>query len=80
MVICGLGPNLQYELLRSEVRTGFPDPDLFDLFAHSGHRLLTPPSPMQCAQLDSCCCGLRRISIVLTLRNHGPDRSRHLVC
>ena len=26
----------------SEPKTGFPNPDLFDHFAHSGHRLLTP--------------------------------------
>ncbi len=26
----------------SEPKTGFPNPDLFDHFAHSGHRLLAP--------------------------------------
>ncbi len=29
----------------SERSTGFPHPDLFDHFAHSGHRLLTLPLP-----------------------------------
>ena len=29
----------------SEKLTGFPHPDLFDHFAHSGHRLLTLPLP-----------------------------------
>lgn len=43
MVICGAGPNLTPELLRSRLLTGFPDPDLIDHFAHSGRRLLTPP-------------------------------------
>ncbi len=43
MVICGAGPNLPDELLRSRGQPGFPDPDLFDHFAHSGRRLLTPP-------------------------------------
>lgn len=41
MVICGLGPNLRTELLRSEEGPGFPKPDLFDHCAHSGRRLLT---------------------------------------
>lgn len=45
MVICGSGPNLTHELCCSAGSPGFPDPDLFDHFAHSGHRLLTPPSP-----------------------------------
>ncbi|WP_415644329.1 hypothetical protein [Sphingomonas antarctica] len=44
MVICGSGPNLFVELSRSKQIAGFPDPDLFDHFAHSGRRLLTPPS------------------------------------
>jgi hypothetical protein len=44
MVICGAVPNLPDELLRSKGQPGFPDPDLFDHFAHSGHRLLTPPA------------------------------------
>jgi hypothetical protein len=41
MVICGSGPNLVCEHKGSEPLAGFPDPDLFDHFAHSGHRLLT---------------------------------------
>ena len=49
MVICGSGPNLMNELICSKTSTGFPDPDLFDHCAHSGHRLLTPPSPGQVA-------------------------------
>jgi hypothetical protein len=40
MVICGSGPNLIPELVSSKSSTGFPNPDLFDRFAHSGHRLL----------------------------------------
>ena len=43
MVIRGSDPNLVSELQRSESRTGFSDPDLFDHFARSGHSLLTPP-------------------------------------
>jgi hypothetical protein len=43
MVICGSGPNLASELTSSKRHTGFPDPDLFDHFAHSGRRLLTLP-------------------------------------
>ena len=43
MVICGSGTNLTLELHRSRLLTGFPDPDLFDRFAYSGRRLLTPP-------------------------------------
>lgn len=39
MVICGSGPNLILELQCSRLLTGFPDPDLFDYFAHSGLRL-----------------------------------------
>ncbi|WP_187428924.1 hypothetical protein [Roseobacter fucihabitans] len=52
MVICGSGPNLTYELCCSAGSLGFPNPGLFDQFAHSGHRLLTPPSPTSdcCAQ------------------------------
>ena len=33
----------------SEPKTGFPNPDLFDHFAHSGHRLLTPSFRLQIA-------------------------------
>lgn len=43
MVCAGSGPNLQNELLGSGCPTGFPDPDLFDRFAHAGRRLLTLP-------------------------------------
>jgi hypothetical protein len=45
MVISGSGPNLIVELKCSRVLTGFPNPDLFDHFAHSGRRLLSPPYP-----------------------------------
>lgn len=45
MVICGSGPELVDGLFRSERFAGFPDPDLFDHFAHSGRRLPTPLSP-----------------------------------
>lgn len=51
MVISGSGPNLYVELLCSELATGFPDPDLVDHFAHSGHRLLTLPSYRPVARL-----------------------------
>ena len=47
MVISGSGPNLFSELNGSMPLSGFPDPDLFDHFAHSGRRLLTPPLPVQ---------------------------------
>jgi len=43
MVISGSGPHLKNELSGSQQPAGFPNPDLFDHFAHSGHRLLTPP-------------------------------------
>lgn len=43
MVCAGSGPNLENELLGSGCPTGFPDPDLFDRFAHAGRRLLTLP-------------------------------------
>ena len=47
MVIRGSGPNLFAELcflfaVCSGHLPGFPDPDLFDHFAHAGRRLLTP--------------------------------------
>jgi len=41
LVIRGSGPNLILELQRSRLEAGFPDPDLFDHFAHSGRGLLT---------------------------------------
>jgi hypothetical protein len=47
MVICGSGPNLFVELKRSKQIAGFPDPDLFDHFAYSGRRLLTPISDVR---------------------------------
>jgi hypothetical protein len=43
MVISGSGPHLKNELSGSQQPAGFPNPDLFDHFAHSGHRLLTLP-------------------------------------
>ncbi len=45
MVIRGSGPNLIAGLCRPHLGPGFPDPDLFDHFAHSGRRSLTPPAP-----------------------------------
>jgi len=45
MVIRGSGPYLWDELAGSEKLSGFPDPDLFDHFAHSGRRLLASPLP-----------------------------------
>jgi hypothetical protein len=44
MVVRGSGPNLEGELVGSGCPTGFPDPDLFDHFAHAGRRRLTPPA------------------------------------
>src|SRR5690606_36080452 len=41
MVVRGSGPNLQSELVCSGCPTGFPNPDLFDRFAHAGRRLLS---------------------------------------
>ena len=38
MVICGSGPNLTAGLDHPQFVPGFPDPDLFDHFAHSGRR------------------------------------------
>ena len=46
-----LGPNLSCELHNSKTLTDFPNPDLFDRFAHSGHRILTLPfAPLLSAQ------------------------------
>lgn len=45
MVIRGSGPNLTAGLDRPQLVPGFPDPDLFDHYAHSGRRSLTPPVP-----------------------------------
>jgi hypothetical protein len=45
MVISGSGPNLTRELCCSAGSTGFPNPVLFDRFAHSGRRLHTPLAP-----------------------------------
>jgi hypothetical protein len=52
MVICRSGPNLTRELKGSENSTGFPDPNHFDHFAHSGRRLLTLPSPEMAGTAD----------------------------
>ena len=38
----------------SEPKTGFPNPDLVDHFAHSGHRLLTPIFRLQIASPAYC--------------------------
>lgn len=43
MVCAGSGPHLQGELLGSGSPPGFPDPDLFDHFAHADRCLLTLP-------------------------------------
>ena len=45
MVIRGSGPDLTDGLDRPQLVAGFPDPDLFDHFAHPGRRSLTPPLP-----------------------------------
>jgi len=42
MGISGSGPNLLGELYARKALSGFPNPDLFDRFAPSGRRLLTP--------------------------------------
>lgn len=68
MMICGSGPNLLQELSSSGTTAGFPDPDLFDHGAHSGHRLPTPssPAPVLCGDAyPSCSHTSRRISIIL---------------
>jgi len=52
MVICRLGPNLTIEFKSFENSTGFPNPDHFDHFAHSGRRLLTLPSPKMASVAD----------------------------
>jgi hypothetical protein len=54
MVICGPGPNLILELQGSQISTGFPDPDLFDHFAHSGRRLLSLPIIRRQADFAAC--------------------------
>ena len=38
-----IGSKSRLRAFCSQVLTGFPNPDLFDRFAHSGRRLLTPP-------------------------------------
>jgi hypothetical protein len=62
-------------------RSGFPGPDLVDRCAHSGRRLLTPPSPVSdVSHLHRSCSGSqRRIPVILALRQHGPDCAGHLV-
>src|SRR3546814_15920738 len=40
---------------RSRHFTGFPDPDLFDHFAHSGRRLLTPPLRSEERRVGKAC-------------------------
>lgn len=83
MVISGSGPNLFSELNGSKPLTGFPNPDLFDHFAHMGrrrsHTSVTGAKLFRAAPL-SCSSSLRRILIVLSLCQHGPERTRHLVC
>ncbi len=82
-VVSGSGPNLFSELNGSMPRTGFPDPDLFDHFAHMGrrrsHTSVTGSKP-PCATSLSCSSSLCRILIILTLDQHGPNRSSHFVC
>jgi hypothetical protein len=53
MVISGSTPNLSKELMCSQVLTGFPDPDLFDHCAHSGHSSLTLPLASTLAGQDT---------------------------
>lgn len=82
MVISGSGPNLFSELNGSMPRTGFPDPDLFDHFAHMGRRLShtsVTDAELPYATPLSCSGSLCRILVILSRCQHGPDRSRHLV-
>ena len=44
-----IGPKSVERALSSQAPTRFPDPDLFDRFAHLGHRLLTLPLPASLA-------------------------------
>ena len=62
-------------------RTGFPDPDLFDQFAHMGRRLSRTSvidAELPYATPLSCSGSLRRILVILSRCQHGPDRSRIL--
>lgn len=82
MVISGSGPNLFSELNGSMPRTGFPDPDLFDHFAHMGRRLShtsVTDAELPCATPLSCRGSLCRALIILAFCQHGPDRSGHFV-
>jgi hypothetical protein len=67
--------------LRSQLISGFPGPDLFDHFAHSGHRLLTPPYRrwLFAVSIRSRRHSHHRISILFLFRQHRPDFPGHLV-
>ena len=70
--------KLNRRALCSRHSPGFPDPDLFKHFAHSGRRLLTPHFIWRqgdFAACRSCCHGLRRISTILVLCHQRPDEA-----
>ena len=78
MVISGAGPNLAAVLPGSQNQAGFPDPDLFDHFAHSRGDFLS------CSFFLYTVLILRRlkgcvVAVVFTCGQHRLDCPRHLV-
>jgi hypothetical protein len=82
MVIRGLAPNPDFELVSSFGYPGFANPDLFDQFP-----IRELPSHTSLADVRRnyvafwlCSYSLRGISIIPFLRQNGPDDPRHFVC
>ena len=80
MVICGTGPHLYLELVRSQLLSGFPDPDHFDLLPIRSSTSHTSFTDAVCSKLRMLCGDSRRRDpVILLFRHYGPDGSRHLV-
>ncbi len=76
MVICGTGPHLYLELVRSQLLSGFPDPDHFDLLPTRSSTSHTSFPDAACSRLRILCGGSRRRDpVILLFRHHGPDGS-----
>lgn len=79
MVICGTGPHLYLELVRSQLLSGFPDPDHFDLLPVRSSTSHTSFTDAACSrQRVLCGDSRRRDPVILLFRHHGPDGSRLL--
>jgi hypothetical protein len=80
MEMSGSGANHSGELSSSMHVNAFPDPDLTDQFdltvRRSSNTLDCPPVALADFRSDR---SSHRISIILRLRQHGPDRASHLV-